>query len=594
MSASVFYKFKSRKDESRVNFDGTGISVFDLKKEIIVANNLGKANDFDLVILDGSTNEELRDDGYIIPRSSSVIVKRVFAKPGKGKAAYYLGGTGPPGGSAAPDSNKSSGVGAQSWHRGNITKRFDGKEDAPRPDSMTKPAGAPMPAIKPSNITQDDEAAAMAAMFQQQTANWEETQEKMSQAQRIYSNPRGGGPAAGGGRGGKPFGVHHDRPLPPSYVCYRCGQKGHWIQDCPTNNDRDYDNRPRIKRTTGIPRSFLKAVENPTTGQLGQGVMVTPEGGYVVAQPDSAAWQKQVSRSKGLSEADIRERMPSDPTLMCPIDNKLFKLAVKTPCCGTAYCEDCIQTHLLERDFVCPNCGSKIASLDRLVIDKPARTRVQDYIEREIERSRQEAEDEAREPAQAAASASENPSEPTDGGPDQDYYDQQPGGPEFDVSQLIADNIPQLQAQIAQITVMLNNPSLPPAVRQQTEMKLQQLQMDLQQAQMASAIIQASAAAANAMSMPQGQMQQQGMGYSGMPQQQQQQQQPQQQQGQGQQQQQQWSTNPFTNQQPAGQDSAYQRLPLNNRRRNLKRERPSDFLEVAGTEQDPKVPRYWE
>lgn len=164
---------------------------------------------------------------------------------------------------------------------------------------------------------------------------------------------------------------------------------------------------------------------------------------------------------------------------------------------------------------------------------------------------------------------------------DQEYYgDQQPGGPEFDVSQLIADNIPQLQAQISQITVMLNNPSLPMSVRQQTEMKLQQLQMEVQQAQMASAIIQASTAAANAMTMPQTQMQQ-PMNYGGMPQQQQQQQQ-------------QWSTNPFTNQQPAGQDSAYQRLPLNNRRRNLKRERPSDFLEIAGNEQDPKVPRYWE
>jgi protein MPE1 len=32
-----------------------------------------------------------------------------------------------------------------------------------------------------SNITKGDEAAAMAAMFQAQTANWEETQEKMSQ-----------------------------------------------------------------------------------------------------------------------------------------------------------------------------------------------------------------------------------------------------------------------------------------------------------------------------------------------------------------------------------------------------------------------------
>jgi protein MPE1 len=53
----------------------------------------------------------------------------------------------------------------------------------------------------------------------------------------------------------------------------------------------------------------------------------------------------------------------------------------------------------------------------------------------------------------------------------------------------------------------------------------------------------------------------------------------------------QW-TNSFANQQPAGHDSAYQRLPLNNRRRNLKRERPSDFLDVSG--ESDKMPRYWE
>jgi protein MPE1 len=31
---------------------------------------------------------------------------------------------------------------------------------------------------------------------------------------------------------------------------------------------------------------MLKAVENPSGSDLTQGVMVTPEGGYVVAQPD--------------------------------------------------------------------------------------------------------------------------------------------------------------------------------------------------------------------------------------------------------------------------------------------------------------------
>lgn len=62
---------------------------------------------------------------------------------------------------------------------------------------------------------------------------------------------------------------------------------GHWIQACPTNEDKEFDNKPRFKRTTGIPRSFLKTVEAPagTEGASG-GVMITPEGGFVVAEPD--------------------------------------------------------------------------------------------------------------------------------------------------------------------------------------------------------------------------------------------------------------------------------------------------------------------
>lgn len=57
MASSVFYRFKSQKSDSRVTFDGTGISVFDLKKEIILANNLGKANDFELALSDPSTSQ---------------------------------------------------------------------------------------------------------------------------------------------------------------------------------------------------------------------------------------------------------------------------------------------------------------------------------------------------------------------------------------------------------------------------------------------------------------------------------------------------------------------------------------------------------
>jgi protein MPE1 len=133
----------------------------------------------------------------------------------------------------------------------------------------------------------------------------------------------------------------------------------------------------------------------------------------------------------------------------------------------------------------------------------------------------------------------------------------------IDMSQMLVDSIPQLQAQIAQVSRMLQNPSIPNQLRQTTEAQYQNLQMQLQQAQTLSAFFQQTQQNPGAT-----------MGFGMYPQ--------------GS-----WTANQFSNQQPAGQDSAYQRLPINNRRRNLKRDRPSDFLEVGG-ENENKMPRYWE
>lgn len=54
MTSSVFFKFKSQKEPSRVEFDGTGISVFELKREIIIKSGLGDGTEFDLAIYDES------------------------------------------------------------------------------------------------------------------------------------------------------------------------------------------------------------------------------------------------------------------------------------------------------------------------------------------------------------------------------------------------------------------------------------------------------------------------------------------------------------------------------------------------------------
>lgn len=58
MSGSVvFYRFKAQKEPSTVKFEGTGISVWDLKKEILAENKLGKGADFDFAVYNADTNE---------------------------------------------------------------------------------------------------------------------------------------------------------------------------------------------------------------------------------------------------------------------------------------------------------------------------------------------------------------------------------------------------------------------------------------------------------------------------------------------------------------------------------------------------------
>lgn len=60
MASSVFFRFKSQKEPTRVTFDGTGISVFELKREIITLNRLGDGTDFELIISSEDTGEGKR------------------------------------------------------------------------------------------------------------------------------------------------------------------------------------------------------------------------------------------------------------------------------------------------------------------------------------------------------------------------------------------------------------------------------------------------------------------------------------------------------------------------------------------------------
>lgn len=194
-----------------------------------------------------------------------------------------------------------------------------------------------------------------------------------------------------GAKPGRPANVPDHEP-PTGYICYRCGQKGHWIQLCPTNDDPEFDNRPRVKRTTGIPRSFLQKVDKSvvmaqTEGDESKrpaGIMVNAEGDFVIAEPDKASWEQFQAKTKSSSAANetaaAADKEIQERGLECSIDKKMFIEPMKTPCCEKTFCNDCITNALIESDFVCPACQTEAVLIDDLVPDEQASKKIQEYL----------------------------------------------------------------------------------------------------------------------------------------------------------------------------------------------------------------------
>lgn len=179
---------------------------------------------------------------------------------------------------------------------------------------------------------------------------------------------------------------------------------GHWIQVCPTNDDPSFDGRPRVKRTTGIPRSFLKTIEKPTVllndgiseeSKQPAGVMVNAEGDWVIAEPDKASWENYQAKAKAsvaareaaaLGSKELQER-----GLECSIDKRLFVEPTKTPCCHSTYCHECIVNALLENDLRCPNCSAESILIDNLEADSETIAKIRSYEKEQAENKPQDA-----------------------------------------------------------------------------------------------------------------------------------------------------------------------------------------------------------
>ncbi|KAJ1612025.1 Mpe1p-like protein [Cryptosporidium canis] len=168
--------------------------------------------------------------------------------------------------------------------------------------------------------------------------------------------------------------------VPADYICHMCGERGHHIRVCPKVNEGV--SQKKIRPATGIPRSFLRAINFDEEGRLYSEVYCLPDGTFAVLkdakQLSSTAFltrtvEDTIGKHMGKSKEDTSLVRDS---LTCPICARLFRYAVLTPCCGETYCQECIINFIRNHMDVasgispntikghCPHCSTVISIAD--------------------------------------------------------------------------------------------------------------------------------------------------------------------------------------------------------------------------------------
>ncbi|XP_068605655.1 E3 ubiquitin-protein ligase RBBP6-like [Brachionichthys hirsutus] len=312
--AHIHYKFSSKLSSDTAVFADPRITLLELKRQIMRREKL-RAADCDLQITNAQTKEEYTDDEGLIPKGSSVIVRRIPVIAVK-----------------------------SSWN--SKTRNVE---------RSNKPLHHAFGAIRAmANLAEVDAS--------------EEEKINMVVAQASINQPK-----------------IFDAALPANYTCYRCGDTGHHIRNCPTSgartgHDKSVEAPLRLKKSTGIPRSFMVEVDGPNV----KGAMLTNCGHYAIPAMHAKAYaigkkERPPFLPKEPSQP-VDEEEPVPEELLCLLCRDLLSDAVVIPCCGGSYCDDCIRTALLDsEEHVCPTCKKSNVSPDTLVANKFLRQAVNTF-----------------------------------------------------------------------------------------------------------------------------------------------------------------------------------------------------------------------
>ncbi|KAH1074990.1 hypothetical protein J1N35_027318 [Gossypium stocksii] len=355
---AVYYKFKSARDFDSISMDGPFISVGTLKEKIFESKHLGRGTDFDLVVTNAQTNEEYLDEAMLIPKNTSVLIRRVPGKPRMPIVAAQEPKVGnqienaQPEKSNLPDADSS----VPKYPEDSEWDEF-GNDLYSIPETLPVQSSNPLLDAPPTNKA--DEDSKIKALIDTPALDWQR------QGADGFGPGRGFGRGMGGRMGGRGFGLERKTP-PQGYVCHRCKVPGHFIQHCPTNGDPNYDIK-RVKPPTGIPKSMLMATPD--------GSYALPSGAVAVLKPNEAAFEKEI---EGLPSTRSVGDLP--PELHCPLCKEVMKDAVLTSkCCFKSFCDKCIRDHIISKSMCV--CGATNILADDLLPNKTLRDTINRILE---------------------------------------------------------------------------------------------------------------------------------------------------------------------------------------------------------------------
>ncbi|XP_059155173.1 E3 ubiquitin-protein ligase RBBP6-like [Physella acuta] len=317
----IHYKFKSSLDYDSVTFDGLHLSLADLKKAISQKKRL-KPGEFELEVTNAQTGDVYKKNDELIAKNTSVIVSRV------------------------PITKTTASSTQKSWEA--FKQECAKVKEKERQMTLEKLKQTPDLASAPAS-----EIDKIKAVIDQSTKGFEQSSFL----------------------GKHQTGVPHD-----TYVCRRCGQKGHYVTNCPNSIPEDRIIEPRYKRTTGIPSTMLTIVDDP----LHPGALLTHHGQFAVPTVDVLGYRETKKERPPFLPGEKQpepEKRKIPQELLCHICEDLCVDAAIAPCCGTSFCDECLREVLLESDdHQCPSCKETNVSPDRIVANRSMRLAVTNFL----------------------------------------------------------------------------------------------------------------------------------------------------------------------------------------------------------------------